>query len=126
MLEAIEASPITTEYINKAKELTGILSTSTCVERVIVWGSTVKGLAGKDSDIDMIVLVSGSLNTRIRYTEEVFDTLEQQGHRVALYFNERNFKGPRGGSIHLGVLGGEESLPNDALTQGIVLFDRRR
>lgn len=124
MVEIIGASPIAVEYFNKAKELTEILSASPCVQRVIVWGSTVKGLAGKDSDIDILVLVSGSLNTRVRYTEEVFETLEQQGYGVALHYNINDFKGPRGGSIDLGVYGSEESLPDDGLTQGIVLFDK--
>lgn len=125
MKEGMEVSPATLKNFQTVQKVTALLSTSPIVDKVILFGSTVKGLANRDSDIDIIVIVSGSLHPRIQYTEDMYELLQREGYRVALHFNE--FKGPRGGSIHLGVYNSvrhEEYIPEDALTEGIVLFQR--
>lgn len=126
MAEFIESSDIVRSNIKKAQRATEILiAGSTDVEKVILFGSTAKNTATLKSDIDLAVSISGSLKRRVAYTKAIVEELEQQGFRVDLEFNKDKFTGPLSGALNLGIFGRESDFPEDAITQGIVLFRKQ-
>lgn len=113
------------ENFRIARSATKVITRSSCVREVILFGLTVKGTLHPDSDIDIVVDVNTkSLSQRVAVTEGIIGDLEGDGKSVVLHYNEGSHKGPWKKIIHLGVYNGKEYFPPGAIREGVVLFPK--